>query len=156
MTASGRGTASRSEPERLNTYRAGEMLRQVSAAPVRLRDGHEYYEVQSPYQPDDRGLVPVAHCSPLDESDLIQLAFSVQDPEEGHFPTDERKQEFYAWAARKGIEEPLALSALDRQITKGGEFTGRPVHDAKAGLRQAQAEERQRAEAAAIGTYSLT
>jgi hypothetical protein len=156
MTGAGTGRASRSEPERLNTYRADDMLRQVSAAPVRLRDGHEYYEVQSPYQPDDRGLVPVAHCSPLDESDLIQLAFSLQDPEEGHFPTDETKQEFYAWAASKGIEHAVALSALDRQISKGGELSGRPVHDAKTGLRQAQAEERQRAEAAAIGTSSVT
>jgi hypothetical protein len=149
MTARGTGRASGSEPERLNTYRAGDMLRQVSATPVRLLDGQESYEVQSPYQPDDRGLVPVAHCSPLDESDLIQLAFSLQDPDEGHFPTDEKKQEFYAWAASKGIEQPLALSALDRQISKGGELSGRPVHDAKAGLRQAQAEERAEAVAAA-------
>ena len=156
MTASGRGTASRSEPERLNTYRAGEMLRQVSAAPVRLRDGQEYYEVQSPLHPEDRGLVPVAHCSGLDDGDLIQLAFSLQDPEEGHFPADETKQEFYAWAASKGIEHAVALSALDRQISKGGEFTGQPVHDAKTSLRRVQAEERQRAEAAAIGTSSVT
>ena len=77
MTSDGTGRPSRSEPERLNTYRASDMLRQVSADPIRLRDGCEYYEVQSPYQPDDRGLVPVAHCSPLDESELIQLAFSL-------------------------------------------------------------------------------